>query len=69
MTIAFEWNESTLQVTVGVSRGDASSDGVLSFDPDDLGLFLMKALMDTVEAHDQGRTLVMSKGLSRRVDE
>ena len=36
---------------------------------DDLGLFLIHALMDEVQSLNQGRTLVLGKDLSRRFDE
>lgn len=55
-------------MTVEIKCGDSEAVSVPSTD-DDLGLFLIHALMDDVQSLNQGRTLVLGKDLSRRVDE
>lgn len=64
----FAWQDSRLTVTVEIKCADSESVSVPSTD-DDLGLFLIHALMDDVQSLNQGRTLVLGKDLSRRVDE
>lgn len=67
--VAFNWEGSKLDVTVGIRDGGGGSSEVAATDDDNLGLFLMHALMDEVQATNQGRTLVLRKDLSRRIDE
>lgn len=69
ISVSFEGCSESLKVTVQVTGHDSDDTEALNLDTDDLGLFLMHALMDEVEARDQGRTLVMSKRLARRIDE
>jgi len=64
----FEWEGNNLTVTVEIKCDEQDEVAVPSSD-DDLGLFLIHALMDEVQTLNQGRTLVLKKDLSRRVDE
>lgn len=64
----FCWEEEKLTVSVAIKCDEADALSVPSSD-DNLGLFLIHALMDEVQSEDEGRTLVLSKDLSRRIDE
>lgn len=64
----FAWQDDKLTVTVEIKCDGQEQVSVPSSD-DDLGLFLIHALMDEVQSLNQGRTLVLGKDLSRRVDE
>lgn len=64
----FAWQNDKLSVTVELRSEEPDSVKVPSSD-DNLGLFLIHALMDDVQTLNQGRTLVLGKDLSRRVDE
>ncbi len=55
-------------MTVDIKCDDGDGVSVPSSD-DNLGLFLIHALMDDVQSKNEGRTLVLGKDLSRRVDE
>lgn len=63
----FTWQDERLTVTVEI-KSDGADMEVPSSD-DDLGLFLIHALMDEVQSLNRGRTLVLGKDLSRRIDE
>jgi anti-sigma regulatory factor (Ser/Thr protein kinase) len=64
----FTWRENKLTVTVDIKCDETDEVSIPNSD-DNLGLFLIHALMDEVETLNHGRTLVLSKDLSRRVDE
>lgn len=70
INMEFLWgDDQTFQITVGIGALSEGSDNLSVDDQDNLGLFLIHALMDEVRAVNQGRTLVLSKNLSRRFDE
>ena len=64
----FTWEGNKLTVTVEIKCDDPDKVTIPSSE-DDLGLFLIHALMDEVQSLNQGRTLVLGKDLSRRIDE
>ena len=63
----FSCADDKLTVTVEIKCGDGEVS--IPSSEDNLGLFLIHALMDKVESLNQGRTLVLAKELTRRVDE
>lgn len=66
----FLWGaDERFQITVGIGAISEASDTLSVDDQDNLGLFLIHALMDEVRAVNQGRTLILVKNLSRRFDE
>lgn len=69
INLDFAWADDKFHVTVGIGPTPEGSDDLAVDDHDNLGLFLIHALMDDVRATNQGRTLVLSKDLSRRLDE
>lgn len=70
INLDFAWgDDDKFRVTVGIGPAAESSDNLSLDEQDNLGLFLIHALMDEVRAINQGRTLIMSKDLSRRIDE
>lgn len=70
INMEFLWGEDEkFQITVGVGAISDSNETLSVNDQDNLGLFLIHALMDEVRALNQGRTLVLGKNLSRRIDE
>lgn len=64
----FAWGEDRLTVSVEI-QCDGDEKLTIPSSDDNLGLFLIHALMDDVQSLNQGRTLVLGKDLSRRVDE
>lgn len=62
-------DDCVFKITACVGPNAEGTDNLSIHDQDNLGLFLIHALMDEVTASNQGRTLMMSKGLSRRIDE
>ncbi len=70
INMEFLWgDDDRFQITVGIGALSESSDTLSVDDQDNLGLFLIHALMDEVRAVNQGRTLILGKNLSRRIDE
>lgn len=70
INMEFLWgDDEKFQITVGIGAISEGSDNLSVDDQDNLGLFLIHALMDDVRAVNQGRTLLLSKNLSRRFDE
>ncbi len=69
INLDFAWADNKFRVTVGIGPTPEGTDNLAVDDHDNLGLFLIHALMDDVRATNQGRTLVLSKDLSRRIDE
>lgn len=69
INLDFDWADDKFRVTVGIGPQTGVSEHLSIAEGDNLGLFLIHALMDEVQAADQGRTLVLSKDLSRRIDE
>lgn len=63
----FSCVEDKLTVTVEI-KCESDDEVSVPSSEDNLGLFLIHALMDNVESLNQGRTLVLDKELSRRVD-
>lgn len=61
--------DHVFRVTVGTQGHTNGTAPSLSDQEDHLGLFLIHALMDEVRMLDEGRTLSLSKDLSRRIDE
>lgn len=68
LAIAFALAKEKLTVTVDIKCDEQSEVSIPDSD-DNLGLFLIHALMDDVQSLNQGRTLVLQKDLARRVDE
>ena len=68
ISVDFAWVNDMLTVTVEIKCDESNAVTVPSSD-DNLGLFLIHALMDDVTSLNDGRTLVLGKDLSRRVDE
>lgn len=64
----FTWQDDRLTVTVEI-KCDGDDKVTVPSSDDNLGLFLIHALMDDVQSLNQGRTLVLGKDLSRRIDE
>ena len=64
----FHWEDEKLTVNVAIKCDEGDALKVPDSD-DNLGLFLIHALMDDVKTEDEGRTLVLRKDLSRRIDE
>lgn len=69
INLDFAWSEEKFVITVGLGPHPERVDSLTVDDHDNLGLFLIHALMDDVRATNQGRTLILSKDLSRRIDE
>jgi anti-sigma regulatory factor (Ser/Thr protein kinase) len=69
INLDFAWTDDKFRITVGIGPTPEGADSLTVDDHDNLGLFLIHALMDEVRAINQGRTLVLSKDLSRRLDE
>ena len=69
INLDFDWANDKIRVTVGIGPNSEGTDNISVDDQDNLGLFLIHALMDDVRALNHGRTLVLSKDLSRRIDE
>ena len=65
----FDWKEDKLTVKVAIKCQEGEDALSVPSSEDNLGLFLIHALMDEVQSQDEGRTLVLGKDLSRRVDE
>ena len=68
ISVDFAWVNDKLTVTVEIKCDESNIVTIPSSD-DNLGLFLIHALMDDVTSLNDGRTLVLGKDLSRRVDE
>ena len=64
----FTLEQNKLTVTVEI-KSDGTNSVSIPKSEDDLGLFLIHALMDEVQSLNEGRTLVLGKDLSRRIDE
>jgi serine/threonine-protein kinase RsbW len=69
INLDFAWADDKFRVTVGIGPHSEGADDLPVDDHDNLGLFLIHALMDDVRSINHGRTLVLSKDLSRRIDE
>lgn len=69
INLDFDWADDKFRVTVGIGPNSGGTDNLSVDEHDNLGLFLIHALMDDVRATNHGRTLVLSKDLSRRIDE
>lgn len=69
INLDFAYADEKIRVTVGLGPHPEVAENLTVDDHDNLGLFLIHALMDEVRATNHGRTLILSKDLSRRVDE
>lgn len=69
ITMDFALVDQMFRVTVGLGSCSPHDEHLVVDDQDNLGLFLIHALMDDVRAVNHGRTLILSKDLSRRIDE